>query len=233
VPERKGGAAGVPRSVRPERGAAWYAEAIALFRRSPLGWASLGAFTLLAQWALQAIPEVGALLDKVLMPLVGSGLLVAAGAAARGERPRLRDVLSVFAARPHAQLAIVASGLIAFAAEAAVVHALADVNVLAIDDQAREAITPAVLFSAFAAGIAASLPLSFVPLLVLFGGRSFAAAFGESFVAFQRNAVAMVAYGAIGFVLLVAGVVTLGIGLVVVFPLLSLASWAAWQDVFQ
>jgi hypothetical protein len=224
---------GSPIAVPPRRGAQWYSEAMAMFRQAPLPWMALGAATVVLQIALQALPGFGSVLDKVLMPVVGAGLLVAARAAARRERPALRHLLSAFLAPAGAQMAIIAAGLIAFGVEALVVHWLADANLLALDDQSRSRIDGTTLLAAFAAGILVSLPLAFVPQLVLFGGRTAGAAFVESFLAFRLNVLPLLAYGAIGMALLAVGVATLGIALIVVFPLWATATWAAWRDIFR
>jgi uncharacterized membrane protein len=84
----------------------------------------------------------------------------------------------------------------------------------------------------YAAGIAVSLPLTFVPLAALFDGAGFRDAFAQSSTAFLRNLVPLALYGAIAFVLLMLGVATSGLGLVLALPWSAAASYAAWKDVF-
>lgn len=221
-----------PRVVSAGRAIAWYSEAMALFKRAPLAWSGLGAFTVACQFALQFLPQVGHLLDKVVMPLVGAGLLIAADAVSRGERPALRQVLEILRAPVRAQLAVILAGLVTFAAEAAAVHWLTGVNLLLPGATIEAPLSALALFGAFAIGILVSLPVTFVPLLALFEGRPIGASFTGSLEAFFVNTVALLLYGAIGLLLLGFGVVTMGIGLVIVFPLWATASYAAWREIF-
>lgn len=234
MPAGPGGApsAPVPHSVPGTRAVAWFSWGMALFKRAPLAWIALGACTLLLQLVLQLVPAVGNLLDKVLMPLVGAGLLVAAAAAARGEKPSPRHLFVPFTASAGAVLAIVLSGLVTFGVEALVLHALTGANVLLPDSVESASMSASSLLGAFAIGVLASLPLTFVPLLVLFAGQSPGASLAGSLRAFAVNVPALLVYGAIGLALLAFGVITMGIGLVIVFPLWATATWAAWIDVF-
>ncbi len=227
------GSARRPRVVSAGRAIGWYSEGMALFKRAPLAWAGLGAFTVACQFALQFLPGFGHLLDKVLMPLVGAGLLIAADAVHRGERPALRQVVAIFRAPVRAQLAVILAGLVTFAAEAATVHWLTGVNLLLPGASVETPLSALTLFGAFAIGILVSLPVTFVPFLALFEARPVGASFTGSLEAFFVNTVALLLYGAIGLLLLGFGVVTMGIGLVIVFPLWATASYAAWREIFR
>jgi len=212
-----------------DRAVAWYAEGMRLWKRGPGMLALLAAIAVIAQVGLELIPDAGSLIAKVLAPLVGCCLVYAAEALERGERARPSMAWRAFAAPPAAIAAIVAASTVTFAIEWIAAHALAGIDLLR--PASAPADTPAsVVMAVYAAGIAASLPLAFVPYAALLEGRGFAASFSASFAAFAAQPVAFVAYGAIAFLLIMLGLATMGIALVVALPLVACATYAAWRD---
>ena len=216
-------------SVPASRALVWYGDAMRLWKRGPVTLSMLAVLTVLAQVALELVPDAGALASKVVVPLVACGMLYGAAAAEAGARPRLAHALSAFRASAAAIGAIVASSVITFAAEWYVADALAGVNLL------RPSATPADLDSMtvlaiYAAGIVVSLPMSFVPLAALFDDAGFVRSFAVSAAAFARNPGAFIVYAAIAFALLAVGLLTMGIGLVIALPLIACATFVAWRD---
>jgi uncharacterized membrane protein len=207
----------------------WYAEAFRLLRRAPLVLCALAFFALASEYALQLIPDAGMLASKIIAPIVGCGLYIGCDALVRGGRARLTDALRPFGASAPAIAAIVASNLLVFAAEAAAAWAVADVNLLRIGAQDGGMDVTAVLVM-FAVGMLASLPLTLIPMAVLFDGEGFVAAFDTSIGAFNRNLPAFLLYGALSFLLLVAGLLTFGVGLLIVLPLWAASAYAAWRE---
>jgi uncharacterized membrane protein len=223
-------AARIPRAVPVARVAAWYGEALTLFRAAP------GKFMLLALAALATelvtglIPVAGASLANMLAPLVASGLLYASLAADRSEPVRFRFAVLAFGARAAAVAAVIFASLVAFAAQAIVAAWLQGANLL-VPGEAQD-LTPGVTVAALAAGIAASLPVTFVPFAALFDGEGVAASFRSSVAAAARNPLPLAVFGLAAFVLTLLGVATYGAALLVVLPVLAAASYAAWKDVF-
>ena len=219
-------------TVPASRALAWYGDAMRLWKRGPATLSLLAAITVIAQVALELVPDAGPLASKVVVPLVACGMLYGAAAAEAGARPRLAHALSAFRASAGAIGAIVLSSVVTFGAEWIAADALAGVNLL------NPTATPADLDSLtvlaiYAAGIAVSLPLSLVPLAALFGGAGFARSFAVSAAAFARNPGAFVAYGAIALALLALGLLTMGIGLVIALPLIACATYVAWRDLCE
>ncbi len=108
---------------------------------------------------------------------------------------------------------------------------LADVNLmLPVQDASR--FTVGAILGTYAAGMAVSLPFTFVPMAVLFDGARPGAAFSASLRAFALNPGALALYACVAFALLLVGLVTSGVGLVLVLPLISAASYGAWKDIF-
>jgi hypothetical protein len=221
-----------PRALPWPRALAWYEEAMRLFKRAPGAWIALAVATLASEFLLEAIPGVGPLAGKVVVPVIACGMLYAARAADRGAEPSVALALAAFRAPASAIVAIVAAGLLTFAAEAATAWWVADVNLLAPDAATPDLTLPEVA-GVYTIGVLASLPLTFVPLHVLFERVSPGAAFVASWRAFVLNTMPLLVYAAASLVLLGFGVATMGLGLVLALPLWAASSYAAWKDVFD
>ena len=210
---------------------AWYAEAMRLWRRGPFAF-SLLAFCLLAVNLLLAIvPVVGVTFAQVVLPLLECSLLYASLAADRNDRPRVRHLIAVLGAPPFALAAIVVAGLLIFGVEAIVARTVGGVDLLAPAANAQ-AFTGISLVATYAAGMALSLPLMFVPFAALFDGAGFGASFAQSATAFTRNVAPLVLFGALSLALLLLGLLTSGLGLLLALPWSAAASYAAWKDIF-
>jgi len=219
------------RTVGLARAFEWYAEAMRLWRRGPLTFSALALAILAANVALELLPRAGVVAAQLVLPLLECGLLYASLAADRGDRPRLRHLVAIVGARPAAIAAVVVAGSLVFAAEAIVALEAGGVDLLAPGSSASE-IAPGSLLVIYAAGMLTSLPLTFVPFAALFDGLGFRDAFAASFEAFTRNALPLVAWGALSFALLIVGLLSSGVGLLLALPWTAAASYAAWKDIF-
>lgn len=209
----------------------WFAEAMRLWKRGPATFCAIAFIVVIIGVVTDPIPYVGFLAANVLGSLLGTGLIFASLAADRGERPRLRHMLAVFVAPAAAPVAVVAAGLVVFAAEVAAAWSLAGVNLLAPASDAA-LLTAGTVVATFAVGIAASLPVTFVPFAALFDGAGVADSFALSLRAFRSNVPALAMFAMISFLLVLAGLATMGLGLVLAFPWIAAASYAAWKEIF-
>lgn len=220
----------VPRAVPVSAVFVWLATAMTTFKRHPLTWCALGLITLASKLGLELLPGIGRAASAVVVPVVECGLFIAAAAADRGGRPVIGHALAAFRAPPRALAAIVVSALAVTAAEAAAAYGLAGVNLLA--DASDADLTTGVLIGVLAAAILASLPVLFVPFAALSGGARFAQSFVESMRAFALNVAPLLLLGLLSLALTLVGLATFLLGLVAVIPLLALASYAAWKDIY-
>jgi uncharacterized membrane protein len=202
-----------------------------LVKQGPATWAMLAFLTLAAEFALEAVPGFGPAIGKIVVPLVACGLLYAAAAVDRGGKPSLLHAVRAFRAPAPALVAVVAASAFTFAAEAFSAWWVADVNLLSTDASAGE-LSATAIAGIYTIGILASLPLTFVPFHVLFERVAPGAAFAASWNGFAQNTLPLLVYAAVSLVLLGFGLVTMGIGLVLVLPLWAASSYAAWKDVF-
>jgi uncharacterized membrane protein len=219
------------RTVSAQRAFNWYRDSMLLWKRGPARFSLIALVVLVANFGLTLLPVVGIVLAQLILPLVECGLLYASLAADRGDRPLLRHLVAVLAAPPRAQAAVVIAALAVFMIEALVANLVGGYNMLTPAGNA-DSISGATLVVTYAAGIVASLPLTFVPFAVLFDGESFHDAFAESAAAFARNLAPLLVYGVLSFLLLMVGLATSGIGLLLALPWSAAASYAAWKDIF-
>jgi len=220
------------RRVGAERALAWYREAMRLWQRGPATFAVLALLVLVAELALTLVPVVGVILTQLALPILACGMLYASLAADRGDQPRVAHAVAVFAAPFRAWVAVVASGLVVFAAEAVAAYLLAGVDMLQ-PLAAETSLSAAQLLAVYIVGVAVSLPFTFVPFSVLFDGAGMADAFAESWNAFARNPVPLLLYGVLSLGLLAFGWATYSLGLLLALPWWAASSYAAWKDVFD
>jgi len=202
-----------------------------LWRRGPAVFCLLALVILATNLLLSLVPVAGTVIAQVIGPLLECGLLYAALAADRGDRPRMRHLLAILAAPSRAQAAVVVAGLLVFAVEAIVAQAVGGANLLAPGSN-DESISGLSLVAAYTAGIALSLPLMFIPFAALFDGAGFRAAFAQSAAAFAANVRPLLIFGALTLALLLLGLATSGLGLLLALPWSAAASYACWKDIF-
>ena len=202
-----------------------------LWKRGPVVFTLLALIIVAANLLLSLLPVAGVAVAQLVLPLLECGLLYACLAADRGERPRVSHLFAFVAAPWRAQAAVVAAGLLIFAVQTLVAQALGDVNLLAPANNA-EPISGSALVGTYAAGIAVSLPVTYVPFAALFDGAGFRHAFAQSAAAFTRNLRPLVVFGALSLALLLVGLATSGLGLLLALPWSAAASYASWKDVF-
>jgi hypothetical protein len=221
----------IARAVPADHAFAWYREAMRLWRTSPAMFAALAGVAIAAELLLPLIPIGGMIVAQAVLPLIECAMLYASLAADRRDKPRLRHLLAVLGAPPRSLAAIVASSLIAFAAQALAAGALTDLNLLQ-PEAFSEQISLGDVVLIVGAGVVASLPFSFVAPVALFDDPGFATSFTESVGAFTRNLAPLAIYAGLSLGLFLFGIATSGLGLLLALPWLAASSYAAWKDVF-
>lgn len=218
-----------PRAVPLTHAFAWFEVALRVFKRSPWRWCGLGFVTLASELGLELVPGIGVPAAKVIVPVIECGMLLAAAAVDRGAPVEIRFATAAFKAPPAALAAIVAAALVASAAETLVAYALTGANLLADPTDAR--MTAPALLVVVGAATLASLPFVFVPMAVLLQGAAFGRAFASSARAFALNVAPLLLFGLLSLLLTAIGLMAFWVGLSAVFPLLVIASYAAWKDI--
>jgi uncharacterized membrane protein len=229
-PEAQAGSR-VPRAVPASHALGWFTVAMRLWKRAPATFAAIAFVVVMTSLLLEPVPIAGFVAANVVAPLLACGLLFASLAADRGERARVAHLVAAFAAPLPAMVAIVLSGFVALAFEAFAAWQLAGVNLLLPLKDATDLPGSAILVI-YAAGVLASLPVTFVPMAALFDGEGIRSAFALSLSAFARNVPALLLLAGYSYALLMVGLATMGVGLVLALPWIAAASYAAWKDIF-
>src|SRR5689334_11698087 len=91
-----------PRSVPWSHAAAWYEEAMRLFKFAPFSFVGLAIVIIVTDFALETLPGILAFAGQIITPLVTCALLYASAAVDRRVAPSPRMLLLVFQAGGNA-----------------------------------------------------------------------------------------------------------------------------------
>jgi uncharacterized membrane protein len=222
------------------RGPGWLGESFRLFRRAPLQWIGLCSGWIAITLALIVLPLVGGVIANVLQPVFFASFSIAAYRQVAGERITMGDLFSGFR-RNWKALTFV--GAILLVAQIGI-FALMAVMGLPILPEGDAPVSMAEYVEMFegkewivALGFLLTLivngALWFVPPLIAFHGMSAGHAMRWSVYAAVENLGAMLTYGAALLGLLALGILTWGLALLVVIPLVVISSYVGYRDVFE
>lgn len=229
------------------RGVSWISEGWALFKAAPGMWIVALLILFGIQMALALIPILGSLVSIVIGPFFMAGLLAFAHGIARGEAA---DLGKLFIGLKQKTGALVAVALIYFLMVIALIVAFMAVGFFmlgglsALTEGNMDGLINAFMNGGGLAGLLI-LALAFVavmtlvaaaywyaPGLVLYTDLGAGAALKESFRACLSNWLAFLVYGFLGLLLLVLGLITFGLGLLVVLPVMMASYYASFRDLF-
>lgn len=221
--------------VPPHRGSQWIADGWALFRRHPSVWIALGVIDVVGYILLASLPFINNL-APVFAVLFAGGMTAAADECRRTGSVRIADALHGIRRHLRALLLMSLVGLIAgLICDFAAVQMSASLQTPVIGGGAATPWLAALLYAVTAtlAATLAAAALWLGPSLVVLRETEPAAALKASLVAIRRNSGAALIYGLFAAGLLGAALLTLGIALFVVLPLLYLSTYAACRDLFD
>lgn len=222
------------RTVSADHGSKWIVDGWALFRMRPSVWIALGAIDLAVTLTLGAIPFASDL-TPVFTVLWAAGMIAAAQSCLALGTVRIRDAFDGIRRhiRPLLVLSLVAL-LAALVCDFAGSRMSAAFNALvSAAPGAASPSTPwlAALVYAIAA-IGAAMALWLAPALVVLEGATPVDALKASLDAIWRSPWAALVYGLFVAGLAGAALLTLGVGLLVLVPLVYLSTYAACRDMF-
>lgn len=235
------------RKVDAGNGASWIGEGWALFKAAPLLW--IVALLLLGGlYALVSrIPELGEVLLVVFgaVPMVGM-LAFAKGIADNGEANighlfvGLRDKLGALVLVSLLNFLLFMGALVVVGGLALVLVGSSVFAGMASPEQFAEALFAGAVGLSLLLLLLVFLALTmlitaaywFAPGLVFFAGLGVVDAFKQSFAACLRNWLPFLIYGLLGCLVLMAGTLALGIGLLVALPVLMASYYVSFRDLF-
>jgi len=220
-------------------GIAWLKEAFDLFRRAPATWVAICTGWIALWFMLLIVPFIGPVLANLLQPVFFGSFAIAAYKRAACERIGMGELFSGF--RRNAR-SLVNIGILMMAAQLAsafLMRALdlptwpqdEEFNVVAYVEQLRPHLW--ILTAGFLLMALASGALWFAPQLIVFHGMSTSHAIRWSVYAALANLGAMFTYGAALTLALVLAWLPLGLGLIVMVPVLAISTYTGYRDIFE
>lgn len=217
----------------------WLRQGWAMFVANPGAWMAMMVIVIVIYLGLAIVPVFGPLVGQLLTPVLAAGLLLACHKLAVEQR---LEISTVFAGFQHQTAALLTVGVLYMLA---VVVLVALVMLLAGGGLAGAMLTQGPLGASLAVGgmlIAAalwlllSLPVLmavwFAPALVVFNGMPPVDALRASFNACLRNIVAFLVYGLLVMVLCFFAALPVGLGFLVLGPVLAGSVYASYRDIF-
>ena len=232
-----------PRTVAADRGVAWWTDAWAMFMKNVAIWVVLGLVLLIVLVVLAFVPLVGQIATALLLPVFAGSWVLAARKFEGGGTLEIGDLFSAFKSDRLTPLVVVGAiflaamvvvflilGVLGFGGVASMVAGGAGgsgKSVLAgLGVSMFAMLVGLVLFSLV------TMALWFAPPLVALRGVAPVDALRISFAASLKNVVPFLLWGLIYIVASIVASIPLGLGWLVLWPVLMLTMYVSYKDVF-
>lgn len=230
---------GNSRVVPPGNAFDWLRQGWALFAANPGLWIGLTIVLLVIVLGVQIVPLVGTLAAHLLMPVLGAGLLLVCRKIDEGESVQIDDLFAGFKRNAGPLVMVGVLYMLAMLAIVVIVIAVGGGSVAGGLLSAQPA-GLGVIFGGLMLSLLLSLALSvpvvmaiwFAPALVFFNNMQPVEALKASFEACMKNVLAFLVYGLIVLVLAFFAALPVGLGFLVLIPVLAGSVYAAYRDVF-
>ncbi|MEI6737378.1 MAG: BPSS1780 family membrane protein [Pseudomonadota bacterium] len=237
------------RSTNTGQGATWVARGWVLFTQAPLIWIVSVVIFFAIYLVLNFVPIIGMFVSYALYGLLAGGLMLGAHGQHNGRPLEVTDIFSGFKA-PHATPLLIVGVLymaawIVLMVVAGILFAMvlgASGGIGALMDGGGGAITGLlagaglgallVVLVVMSAAVPIFMAFWFAPILVAVNGIAPIEALKMSFSACLKNFLPFLIYGLIFLILFIIGSIPLGLGLLVVIPLMYTSTYAAYRDIF-
>lgn len=236
------------RVVPAANGWQWIADAWRLFQAQAVTWVLVFAVFFLIALALGWLRPVGNLLMALLGPILFGGLMLGARACARGGRLELVHLFAGFREKAGHLALVGVFNLVASLAVLVVVGLFmgfgmgmgavmggmsgSDTGAIlgGMAGMSLSMLTGLLVAAALTAPIAAAI--WFAPALIVLRGMAPWDALTASFIACLRNILPFTAYGIVILVLAVLATIPLGLGWLVLGPVIAASVYTAYRDIF-
>ena len=230
---------GNSRVVPPGNAFDWLRQGWALFAANPGLWIGLTIVLLVIVLGVQIVPLVGTLAAHLLMPVLGAGLLLVCRKIDEEERVQIDDLFAGFKQNAGPLVMVGVLYMVAMFAIVVIVVVVGGGSVAGGLLSAQPA-GLGVIFGGLMLSLLLSLALSvpvamavwFAPALVFFNNMQPVEALKASFEACMKNVLAFLVYGLIVLVLAFFAALPVGLGFLVLIPVLAGSVYAAYRDVF-
>jgi hypothetical protein len=228
----------VPASHAP----AWLYAAWQLFRAAPVVWILMWVICVVMTVVLSFVPFIGSLINLFLQPALLAGMMLACRDAEEGGPVEIGQLFGAFRSHvgPIALLAVLALALwMGIAIIVGIVFALAFGGLAGLGLAARGDPGPAMWLPLLAIGFGACVPVLLLamamflaPALIVVQDLPALTALRMGFVAAWRNVLGLLLFAVIGLVLAALACVPVFLGWLVLGPVMTIAVYALFRDVF-
>lgn len=227
------------RSVEAGQGWTWIADGFGLFKKAPGIWIALVVVLFVILLVLAVIPVLGALASFLLMPVFAGGLMLGCRALQGGGELELNHLFAGFKAHTANLVVLGAIAIVGWIIVLLPVVAIVGVGALAgamRGDAAGLVAMGGSLMLAWLVAMALSIPiymaLWFAPALVVLRGLAPVEALKVSFLSCLKNMVPFLIYGLVMLVLGIVAAIPLGLGWLVLGPVVIASIYTAYRDIY-
>ena len=232
------GGKGVPAS----RGWNWLADGWTLFKAAPGLWIGIIVVFTVILIALAMVPFLGPIAQNLLMPVFMGGIALGCRAIDDGSGLQFTHLFEGFKTRFGTLIAVGALYLAGFVAILLVVMLVTGASVFALfmagggqpDMHATGAVLGMVLAMLIVLALTVPLVMAvwFAPALVMFHDLGAVEAMKQSFTGCLRNVVPFLVYGIVGLVLAIVATIPLGLGWLVLGPVIAASVYTSYRDIY-
>ncbi|MEN8166013.1 MAG: BPSS1780 family membrane protein [Pseudomonadota bacterium] len=231
-----------PTGVPAGHGWAWLAGGWWYFKQNPVAWVLAILTWILLAMGVGMIPLLGGLVVNLATPIITAGFMIGCQAQHEGEDFTLGHLFAGFSNNPGQLLLL---GVIYFGAMILLVIGMmiglfGMLDMEAMQSQNPEMVMGAVMSPGFIiamlVGFLLLIPLMmayfFAPALVALDDMKALEAMKLSFSGCLKNLLPLTVYGLLATLLMILGSIPLGLGLLIVLPLLTASMYAAYRDIY-
>ena len=226
------------RGVEAGRGWDWFAAGWEMFKKQAGMWIALIVVAFVIFLVLAFIPVIGSIASVVLTPVIGGGIVLGCRAIEEGRPLEIGHLFAGFKEKlaPLATVGALYLAAVLVIVGVTVLIAGAGIFGIAAGGQAATAAGVFAILIGILVALALLVPVLmavwFAPALVVFHDKGAVDALKESFAGCLRNIMPFLVYGVVGLVLAVLASIPLGLGWLVLGPVLAGSLYASYKDIY-
>ena len=233
-----------PTEVAPLRGWRWIVDAFLLFRKAAVPWLLLNLVLVAVGWLLGKVPGAGEYLFYLLAPIFLGGIMGACRDLQSGGMVVVGDLFRGFRQNTGALVGLGIAHLLCMLLIEGLIRSIAGPEFLSVtrgeipitDPSVRTPEVQSRILLAMLVSLALYLPMAmalwFSPALVMLDNQPPLRALALSLLACLRNLLPFLVFGVASSVLFLLALVPYAAGLVLWVPVMALAIYTSYRDVF-
>ena len=219
----------------------WIVAGWEIFKKQPGMWIGLVVVGMIIFFVMAVIPFIGSLASMILSPVFAGGVLLGCKALDEGGELELGHLFAGFREKFGTLAGVGAIYLVAVLVIALVVGLVTGAGIFALmagGDPSAAATAGALMgmllaiLLMFALLLPVFMAMWFAPALVVLQGRGAVEAMKESFSGCLKNIVPFLLYGVVLFVASIVAAIPLGLGYLVLLPVVAGSVYASYRDIY-